>query len=435
MQASVKKAGLLNGDRLTILAVHGQGDEAVLRVKHGETGAEMNLRWGDLGQGKRPPAITYDYASTVYSSQGMTVDDVLVYQGSAMGRELQMVALSRHRDNLSVHCVDKRLWDRAWIEAEAEAAEKNIPLRRPEQRDIERLWREEAEARYGLEVLDFFRPEEVQRRIRAARMKAVVKTLPAPAKPAGMPKIEVMTKGIQAKPAAEARSALGALFDELERARPAVASRPPGTSALAALADELAREAGVKTPIQRGLEALRKIKPPAVQARQPEAADENVWMLQKAVSAPLPKTIRGRASDELAKLAAKLEEIAAEPEREQNVRSIFRKAAPELGRMSEAIRWGLRLKTNKAADNAQAERITEAAQNMLAALEDGASDGSLLQRLRTLEAHSTQHYGQAAQAKMNGVARLIAEKNRHGAKIPMPKYSPELPVERGGPRL
>ncbi len=91
-----RSLGVKNGTLGTLVAIDGAGPGARLTVRL-DDGREVAFDvkdYADIGHG---------YAATVHRSQGVTVDEAHILASRGMDRHLAYVALSRHRDRLSLH--------------------------------------------------------------------------------------------------------------------------------------------------------------------------------------------------------------------------------------------------------------------------------------------------------------------------------------------
>lgn len=88
--------GVLNGTRGTVTRIFEQNGKAEdLIVKLGD-GREIEFSL------ERYNSLNHAYASTVHSSQGVTVDEAFLLVSSAMNANLTYVASTRHRDDLTI---------------------------------------------------------------------------------------------------------------------------------------------------------------------------------------------------------------------------------------------------------------------------------------------------------------------------------------------
>jgi Ti-type conjugative transfer relaxase TraA len=88
--------GVLNGTRGTvekIIASDGKAERLVVKLENGKK-ADFSLAQYN--------SLNHAYASTVHSSQGVTVDEAFLLASSAMNANLTYVAATRHRDDLTV---------------------------------------------------------------------------------------------------------------------------------------------------------------------------------------------------------------------------------------------------------------------------------------------------------------------------------------------
>ena len=88
--------GVKNGSLGTITAIVGQGASARLTVRL-DDGREVSFVLRDYAD------IAHGYAATVHKNQGVTVDYAHVLASRGMDRHLAYVALSRHREAVSLH--------------------------------------------------------------------------------------------------------------------------------------------------------------------------------------------------------------------------------------------------------------------------------------------------------------------------------------------
>lgn len=95
-----RSMGVRNGTLGTVRAIEGQGAAARLTVRL-DDGREVTFHPRDYDD------IDHGYAATVHRSQGVTVDHAHVLATRGMDRHTAYVALSRHREALSLH------WDMA----------------------------------------------------------------------------------------------------------------------------------------------------------------------------------------------------------------------------------------------------------------------------------------------------------------------------------
>ena len=91
-----RSLGVKNGTLGTLLRIDGAGPGARLTVRL-DDGREVAFDLKDYAD------IGHGYAATVHRSQGVTVDEAHILASRAMDRHLAYVALSRHRDRLSLH--------------------------------------------------------------------------------------------------------------------------------------------------------------------------------------------------------------------------------------------------------------------------------------------------------------------------------------------
>lgn len=129
--------GFMPGDRIVLgetLTIGGgrysnNSTGTVLAIKKGEGGeVRWKIRWDDgrildvenselIGyrNGKESledaVKISHAYAMTVHSSQGMTVDEVCIYNANGMGREATYVAMTRHRHDVMMFVDESRISD------------------------------------------------------------------------------------------------------------------------------------------------------------------------------------------------------------------------------------------------------------------------------------------------------------------------------------
>lgn len=91
-----KDMGVLNGTRGTveqITASDGKADRLIVKLEDGKK-VDFSL--------EQYNSLNHAYASTVHSSQGVTVDEAFLLVSSAMNANLTYVAATRHRDDLTV---------------------------------------------------------------------------------------------------------------------------------------------------------------------------------------------------------------------------------------------------------------------------------------------------------------------------------------------
>ena len=91
-----RSLGVKNGTLGTLLGIDGAGPGARLTVRL-DDGREVAFALKDYAD------IQHGYAATVHKAQGVTVDHAHVLLSASMDRHLAYVALSRHRDRLSLH--------------------------------------------------------------------------------------------------------------------------------------------------------------------------------------------------------------------------------------------------------------------------------------------------------------------------------------------
>ena len=91
-----RSLGVKNGTLGTLLGIDGAGPGARLVVRL-DDGREVAFDLKDYAD------IDHGYAATVHRSQGVTVDCAHILASRRMDRHLAYVALSRHRDRLSLH--------------------------------------------------------------------------------------------------------------------------------------------------------------------------------------------------------------------------------------------------------------------------------------------------------------------------------------------
>jgi ATP-dependent exoDNAse (exonuclease V) alpha subunit len=100
-----KARGLINGRLGTLTAFHRQGDRWHATIDLGETPKGKRKTVGfDVGDGPGQfNAMGYGYASTIYRSQGRTIDQTYTRFAPHMGSASSYVALSRHRDRTRLY--------------------------------------------------------------------------------------------------------------------------------------------------------------------------------------------------------------------------------------------------------------------------------------------------------------------------------------------
>ena len=100
-----------NGTLGTVLAVEAGGERLTVLVdgKDGQEGKDVTFYLRDYGH------VDHGYASTVHKAQGMTVDRAHVLASGMLDRHGAYVALSRHRDGVSLHWSAEEHGDRAGL--------------------------------------------------------------------------------------------------------------------------------------------------------------------------------------------------------------------------------------------------------------------------------------------------------------------------------
>lgn len=92
------RAGILNGTRATITALHHQAGTVTVRTDGGD---QLELSRSYLAAGH----LDYGYALTVHKAQGATWDTAYVLGDDRLYREAGYVALSRARDTTRLYTV------------------------------------------------------------------------------------------------------------------------------------------------------------------------------------------------------------------------------------------------------------------------------------------------------------------------------------------
>ncbi len=101
-----------NGTLGTVLAVEAKGERLTVLVdgKDGQEGKDVTFYLRDYGH------VDHGYAATVHKAQGVTVDRAHVLASRMLDRHGAYVALSRHRDGVSLHWSAEEHVDRAGLE-------------------------------------------------------------------------------------------------------------------------------------------------------------------------------------------------------------------------------------------------------------------------------------------------------------------------------
>jgi Ti-type conjugative transfer relaxase TraA len=90
--------GVKNGTLGTLIGIDAAGEQLTVQVDGaGSSGWAVTFGLGDYGH------IDHGYAATVHKSQGVTVDRAHVLASGTMDRHAAYVALTRHRDGVTLH--------------------------------------------------------------------------------------------------------------------------------------------------------------------------------------------------------------------------------------------------------------------------------------------------------------------------------------------
>jgi Ti-type conjugative transfer relaxase TraA len=168
-----------NGTLGTVLAVEAGGERLTVLVDGsggpggGQEGKDVTFYLRDYGH------VDHGYAATVHKAQGMTVDRAHVLASGMLDRHGAYVALSRHRDGVSLHWSKEEHGDRAGLER---------GLSRERAKDTTLDYRAEFAELRGLRsvaapapTLTPVQAERPKRKRAAPRPKAQVPVPPAPA--------------------------------------------------------------------------------------------------------------------------------------------------------------------------------------------------------------------------------------------------------------
>ena len=106
-------AAVKNGTLGTVLAVEAGGGRLTVALDGagGAAGQGATVTFSPRDYGH----LDHGYAATVHKSQGVTVDQAHVLAGPGMDRHMAYVALTRHRDGVSLHWSAEAIGDRAGL--------------------------------------------------------------------------------------------------------------------------------------------------------------------------------------------------------------------------------------------------------------------------------------------------------------------------------
>ena len=92
-----KALGVKNGSLATVENIEGEGREARLTVRLDGAAEAIEFAAADYG------SFTHGYALTIHKAQGVTVDQAHIMAGRFMDNHAAYVAMSRHRDSMTMH--------------------------------------------------------------------------------------------------------------------------------------------------------------------------------------------------------------------------------------------------------------------------------------------------------------------------------------------
>ena len=91
-----------NGDTGVISTISKSNGGYVITYIDDASQQSVSIDTTDYMTSKNTVPMSYNYCSTIYSAQGKTVDDVMIYASEYMDRRLAYVACSRSRENMSI---------------------------------------------------------------------------------------------------------------------------------------------------------------------------------------------------------------------------------------------------------------------------------------------------------------------------------------------
>lgn len=105
-----KALGVKNGSLGTIEQIEGEGREARLMVRLDGEAEPITVEAAEYG------SFTHGYALTIHKAQGVTVDHAHIMAGRFMDNHAAYVAMSRHRDSMTMHYAREDFADQRALE-------------------------------------------------------------------------------------------------------------------------------------------------------------------------------------------------------------------------------------------------------------------------------------------------------------------------------